>query len=148
MKSMKEFKRLLESQTEKSNAAQALRGIGEKCQKIATDLSNIKLKDLNAVIKTLKLNADNELADIQNVQTTVSEYLDQMINTCMEASSKIDDLSYEIMGDLKISDSNLEKVEDELGLDDEELDLDSEDSLDSDEDEELDLDNAGGRELK
>ena len=49
-----------------------------------------------------------------------------MINTCMEASSSIDDLSYEIMGDLSISDENMEKVEDELEIDDEDLDLDDE----------------------
>lgn len=143
---LEQFKMLLESETEKSNAAQALRGIGEKCAKIASDLSNIKLKDLTAVIKTLKLNTSNDITDIQNVQSTVSEYLDQMINTCMEASSKIDDLSYEIMGDLKISSTNLQKVEDELGLDDE-LEADEED-LDLDAEEDLDLDNAGQRPMK
>lgn len=139
---------LMESVTEKSNAAQALRAIGDKCNKIATELSDVKLKDLTTIIKTLKLNADNNVSDIQNVQTTVSQYLDEMINTCMEAAGKIDDLSYEIMGDLKISDSNLEKVESELGIEDD-LDLDDDSSDEDDTEEEIDLDlESTGREMK
>ena len=62
----------------------------------------------------------------------------------VEASNKIDDLSYEIMGDLKMSDASLEKVEDELGLDDEV----SEEEIDLDTDSDVDLDQAGQREMK
>lgn len=120
--------KMTESATERANASQALRAIGEKCQKIATQLSDVKLKDLPVVIKTLKLNTDNDVSDINQVQETVSQYLDQMINTCMEAASNIDDLSYEIMGDLSISNENMKKVEDELEIDDEDLDLDDEEA--------------------
>lgn len=129
--------KMTESATERANASAALRAIGEKCQKIATQLSDVKLKDLPVVIKTLKLNTDNNVSDINQVQQTVSQYLDQMINTCMEASSSIDDLSYEIMGDLSISDENMEKVEDELEIDDEDLDLDDEDEESEEEVEEI-----------
>ena len=139
-----DFKKLLESETEKSNAAQALRGISDKCAKVANDFSSIKLKDLQAVIKTLKLNSSNDISVIENVQSTVSDLLQQMIDTCMQASNKIDDLSYEIMGDLKMSDASLEKVEDELGLDDEV----SEEEIDLDTDSDIDLDQAGQREMK
>lgn len=151
MISKTEFVKLMESATEKSNAAQALRAIGEKCQKVAQDMSNIKLKDLPAVIKALKLNSENDAADIDNVQKTVSQYLSQLTDTCMEASSKIDDLSYSIMGDLQISDSALQKVEDEIGLEDEiedEIQDDVEETEDDEIDIDLDTDNLGSRGMK